>query len=78
MNKFVLLLSLLFCTSVTIADDMKTPTLLTNNATGVEQKNREIMSDYKSYFQASRYQMQLKYSLIEQQYSQFLKNKQAL
>ncbi len=78
MNKLFILLSLLFCVSVTNADDVKAPVLLMQQPIGIEQKNREIMSDYKTYFQASRHHMQLKHSLIEQQYSQFLKNKQAL
>lgn len=81
MNKVLLMLTLFSCGSVSMADDIKVTTLLASNADnliGIEQKNREIMSDYKTYFTASRKQGQLKQSLIEQQYSRFVKNKRAL
>jgi hypothetical protein len=61
-----------------MAEDAKVNTLLTNDAIGIEQKNQTIMSNYKSYFIASRRQGQLKQSIVEQQYSQFLKNKRTL
>ena len=78
MNKIFLVLTLFSCVSVSMAEDAKVNTLLTNDAIGIEQKNQTIMSNYKSYFIASRRQGQLKQSIVEQQYSQFLKNKRTL
>jgi hypothetical protein len=81
MNKVFLMLTLFVCASPSMADDMKVTTLLASNSntlTGIEQKNRAIMSDFKTYFIASRKQGQLKQSLAEQQYSRFVKNKRAL
>ena len=81
MNKVFLMLTLFVCASPSMADDMKVTTLLASNSntlTGIEQKNRAIMSDYKTYFIASRKQGKLKQSLVEQQYSRFVKNKRAL
>ena len=78
MNKIFLVLTLFSCVSVSMAEDSKVNTLLTNDAIGIEQKNQIIMSNYKSYFIASRKQGQLKQSIVEQQYSDFLKNKRTL
>lgn len=78
MNKVFLVLALFSCASVSMAAGVKVNTSLTHGAIGIEQKNQAIMSNYKTYFIASRKQDQLKQSLIEKQYADFLKNKRTL
>jgi hypothetical protein len=78
MNKYFLMLMTLFFTLPSLAEDETTGLLATNSIeVGIELKNREIMSNYKTYFQASRQQMQKKQSQVQLQYTEFLKSKAA-
>jgi hypothetical protein len=45
--------------------------------TSIEDKNQEIMSSYKAYFQISQKHNLLKKTRIHKQYSQFVESKQA-
>lgn len=78
MNKVYLIVTLLSCTSICMADDMKVTNLAAAGSLVIEQKNSVIMSNYKNYSQANHQQMELKKAVTAQQYSQFLTNKRSL